>query len=165
MWGCTLKCAHLNEIIWHCFVCFQGKSIQDEPCDTGIPCPPTPGRRQSPPTVHTGVGRKGNEKTGSVSSPGEIGEHLGRHGGNRKYTSRPSFMDFSVLNVSTTPGCECGCILYDLVPTKNYSLVIIISANQSSCADEDEEDHHNFRWILHVSKWPYVNTYVYALLI
>ena len=83
------------------------------------------------------------------------GERVGRTEGSRRLgggnSGRPTFMDFSVLNVSTTPGCECGCILYDLIPTKNYSLVILISANQSSCADEDEEDHHNFRWILHVS--------------
>lgn len=114
-----------------------------------------------PSAGQTGLGkRKGNEESSFAERTGSSGEaetndQFGRHGEGRKYHSgggRPSFMDLSVLNVSTTPGCECGCILYDLLPTKNYSLVIIISANQSSCADEDEEDHHNFRWILHVSE-------------
>ncbi|CAL8116004.1 unnamed protein product [Orchesella dallaii] len=128
----------------------QGKAIQEEPCDTGIPCPQIPGRRPQTATGQEGAAIKSNEPS-SPGSPTEL-DHFGRDGGNRKYltgSGHATFMDLSVLNVSTTPGCECGCILYDLVPTKNYSLVILISANQSSCADEDEEDHHNFRWILH----------------
>lgn len=129
----------------------QGKAIEEELCDSGIPCPHPPGRRQLI-GQSSGPGKMGNES--SLVSPGES-EHVGRRGGGGGAgignSGRPTFMDYSVLNVSTTPGCECGCILYDLISAKNYSLVILVSANQSSCADEDEEDHHNFRWILHVS--------------
>ena len=55
------------------------------------------------------------------------------------------------MNLSTTQGCECGCILDNIQPGINYSLVVIISSNQSSCGDQDEEDHHHLKWILNVT--------------
>ncbi|CAG7718490.1 unnamed protein product [Allacma fusca] len=56
------------------------------------------------------------------------------------------------MNLSTTYGCECGCILDNILPGINYSLVVIISSNQSSCGDQDEEDHHHLKWILNAKE-------------
>lgn len=58
---------------------------------------------------------------------------------------------FPINNLNYTLDCECGCLLNNLVPGFNYSLIVTLSPSESYCEDEDEAEHHNLKWILHVS--------------
>ena len=110
---------------------FQGESIQEKACDNSLPeCP--------------GAGSS-EEELEEEEDPEEYSYPRHHHHHNH---------DLHLLqlqNGTTPPGCECGCILHDLETWRNDTLVIFISSNYSSpCSDEDEVDHHKFKWILHV---------------
>lgn len=129
----------------------QGESIEERGCDSAIPTCPTPILYVDTES-EGGVGLVSREDNadGGGSMSGENNHHYHHHSHSQH---RHSLHQLQLENVTLTPGCECGCILYDLVPERNDTLVIFISSNYSSpCADEDEVDHHKFKWIFHVSQ-------------
>ncbi|OXA53254.1 Semaphorin-5B [Folsomia candida] len=126
----------------------HGESIEERGCDSAIPTCPTPILYVDTES-EGGVGLVSREDNadGGGSMSGENNHHYHHHSHSQH---RHSLHQLQLENVTLTPGCECGCILYDLVPERNDTLVIFISSNYSSpCADEDEVDHHKFKWIFH----------------
>jgi hypothetical protein len=129
----------------------QGEAIDERACDRES-MPECPG---ATPVLYIDSGGSSGE---SISLIGPQHRSAGEEsGGGGDFHGQEEDQHHGGLNMSSTPGCECGCILYDLIPGRNDTLVIFISSNHSSpCADEDEVDHHKLKWILQVSQFKFI---------